>query len=144
MKDIKYTGVWWGMAVAVAIWLLWMALRPGQVVADELTVLTTPAVTYGISPYVLIELAGNVVVFVPLGLAMSLALRDHPPTRRLLLAVAAGAGLSMIIELVQIALPSRSSAISDFVLNTVGTAIGTLVPALITNIQSKMNIRRFQ
>ncbi len=137
MKGIGRPWFWWGLAAGTAIWLLWMALRPAQIVAGELAVLTTPAATQGISPYVLIELIGNVVVFVPLGLTVMLALRDHPPIKRLLLAVAAGAGLSMTIELAQIALPSRTSAISDLILNTTGTALGALVAGLATRTRHK-------
>jgi glycopeptide antibiotics resistance protein len=116
----------WVLAGVVAAWLLWMTLRPSTTVANDLAPLTQSAVTRLISVHVLIDLAGNVAVFVPLGLAVAIALGDKPVRRRLLLATLAGAGLSLLIELVQIALPSRVSAVDDWLLNTAGTAIGAL------------------
>lgn len=121
------TRLWWALAGAIALWLLWMTLRPNQTVAADLAPLTDPATAQGISAHLLIDLAGNVVVFAPLGAALALALGDEPVGRRLLLATLTGAGLSLCIELAQMALPSRVAALDDWLLNTVGTAIGALV-----------------
>ena len=118
---------WWSLVAAIAVWLLWMTLRPNQTVATDLSPLTTPAAAQSISTHLLINLAGNVVVFAPLGAALALALGDEPAGRRLLLATLTGAGLSLIIELAQMALPTRVAALGDWLLNTVGTAIGALV-----------------
>ncbi len=104
-----------------------MTLRPNPSVAVNLAPLTEPAAERGISPRVLIGLAGNVVVFVPLGAALALAMGGEPAGRRLLLATLAGAGLSFGIELAQMALPSRVTAVDDLMLNTVGTVVGALV-----------------
>ena len=49
------TWLWWVLAAAVAVWLLWMTLHPNPSVAAD----------RGISPHALISLAGNVVVFAP-------------------------------------------------------------------------------
>ncbi|MBN1177586.1 MAG: VanZ family protein [Anaerolineae bacterium] len=113
---------WWGAAALVAAWLLWMTLRPNETVAANLAPLTGPAAARGISPYVLISLAGNVAVFVPLGAALALALGGRVVPATLL-----GAALSLSIELAQLALPSRVSAVDDWLLNTLGTALGALV-----------------
>ena len=55
---------WWALVGIVAAWLLWMTLRPNQTVAAGLAPLTTSAAARGISAHLLIDLAGNVVVFV--------------------------------------------------------------------------------
>lgn len=124
------TWVWWGLACAIAGWLLWMTLRPNQIVAADLLPLTTSAATQGIPSHVLIDLAGNVIVFVPLGLALALALRGRPTERRLLLATLGGAGLSLAIEIIQLAIPTRVTALGDWLLNTAGTALGAMVGIL--------------
>ena len=115
---------WWIIAAAIALWLLWMTLRPTAEVAANLAPLTVPATQRGISLYWLIGIAGNIVVFAPLGAAVALALGDHPAKLRLLGGSGAGALLSAAIELAQLALPSRVSAVEDWALNTVGAAIG--------------------
>ena len=118
--------VWWALASAVALWLLWMTLRPSATVATDLSPLTQRDAARGISSRVLIELAGNVVVFVPLGAALVLALGDRSMSSRLLTATLIGAVLSLGIELAQTALPSRVTSARDLLLNTAGTAIGAL------------------
>lgn len=104
-----------------------MTLRPNLAVATDLSPLTTSAAAQGISVYLLIDLAGNVAVFVPLGAALVFALGDRPPVPRLLIATLIGAGLSLTIELVQMTIPSRVTALDDWLLNTTGTAIGALL-----------------
>ena len=115
------------MAGLIAVWLLWMTLRPNQTVATDLAPLTASVAAQGISAHLLIDLAGNVVVFAPLGAALALALGDKPAGRRLLLATLTGAGLSLAIELAQMAIPTRVAALDDLLLNTAGTASGALV-----------------
>ncbi len=121
---MQFKKLWWSVAAATALWLLWMTLRPTTEVAANLAPLTGPAATRGISLYWLIDIAGNIVVFAPLGAAVALALGDHPVRLRLLGGSGAGALLSASIELAQLALPSRVSAVGDWALNTVGAAIG--------------------
>jgi glycopeptide antibiotics resistance protein len=123
---------WWALSLVVAAWLLWMTLRPNQTVASDLTPLTEPAADQGISTHLLIDLAGNVVVFLPLGMALALALRDRPMGRRLLLATLGGAGLSLVIELVQTAIPTRVAAFDDWLLNTTGAFLGALAICVVT------------
>jgi glycopeptide antibiotics resistance protein len=106
------------------VWLLWMTLRPNQTVAADLAPLTESAADQGISVHLLIDLAGNIVVFAPLGAALALALRDRPVWRRLLLATLGGAGLSLVIELIQTAMPTRVAALDDWLLNTGGALLG--------------------
>ena len=127
MTERKPAWPWWLLVGAVAAWLLWMTLRPNQTVADSLSALTTPAARRGLSTHLLIDLAGNVVVFVPLGAVLALAMGGKPVGRRLLLATLGGSLLSLSIELLQTALPSRVTALDDWLLNTTGTGLGALM-----------------
>ncbi|NDI50491.1 VanZ family protein [Goekera deserti] len=67
------------------------------------------------------NLAGNVLVFVPIGLLGVLGTRCRPGT-----VVAAGGGLSVAIELSQY-VTGRSADVDDVLLNTLGTAVGVAV-----------------
>jgi glycopeptide antibiotics resistance protein len=129
------------LAAAVAAWLLWMTLRPNQTVAADLAPLTESAANQGISVHLLIDFAGNVVVFVPLGAALALALRDWPMRRRLLLATLSGAGLSLAIELIQTAISTRVSALDDWLLNTGGAFLGALAGCVVTRRNWRPNTR---
>ena len=116
--------IWWGASAAIAVWLLWMTLRPNPTVAGDLEPLTGSAVGRAVPAQVLIGLAGNVAVFVPLGVTLALALGKRPTPRRLAWATLLGAGLSLFIEIAQIALPSRVASAGDLALNALGTALG--------------------
>jgi len=130
---------WWALASVVAAWLLWMTLRPNQTVAAGLVPLTTSAAARGISAHLLIDLAGNVVVFVPLGAALALALSDKPMKRQLLLATLGGAAFSLCIESLQTAVPTRVTALDDWLLNTAGAAVGAMFGCWASNRISRRN-----
>jgi glycopeptide antibiotics resistance protein len=137
----RHTRLWWALAAAVAAWLLWMTLRPNQTVAADLAPLTKSAADQGISIRLLIDLAGNVVVFAPLGAALALALRDQPMRRRLLLATLGGAGLSLAIELIQMAIPTRVAAPDDWLLNTGGAFLGAVAGCVVARSNWRSEIR---
>jgi len=124
---------WWTPAIMIAVWLLWMTLRPNETVAADLAPLTEAGAARTIPAYVLIDLVGNVIVFVPLGAAVVLALGGMPAARRLALATLIGSGLSLGIEITQAALPARAAQSIDWMLNTAGTAIGALAGRAIQN-----------
>jgi len=73
--------------------------------------------------YVALEFTANIAMFVPFGILVPLAFARLPWFATLALGFAA----TVTIELVQSALPSRFSTVSDVVANTLGTAIGLLV-----------------
>jgi glycopeptide antibiotics resistance protein len=75
-----------------------------------------------------------------LGAALALALRVKPVGRRFLMATLIGAALSLSIELVQMAVPSRVTALSDVLLNTVGTAAGAMVGCWISGRYWRLDI----
>jgi glycopeptide antibiotics resistance protein len=124
---------WWTLAITIAVWLLWMTLRPNEVVAVDLAPLTESGAARTIPAYVLIDLVGNVVVFAPLGATVMLALGSMSAARRLALATLIGSGLSLGIEITQAALPARAAQSIDWMLNTAGTAIGALAGRTIQN-----------
>lgn len=67
------------------------------------------------------QIVGNVLLFVPFGFALPLALAR---CRKAAITVAVGAAVSLSIEVLQMVLPFRDPDIDDVVFNTVGTAIG--------------------
>ncbi|SFR72247.1 VanZ like family protein [Agromyces sp. CF514] len=75
---------------------------------------------------VVLEFAANVALFVPIGLASRLA---FPRVRPWAIVVAGCLG-STCIELVQLAIPSRVSTVSDVVANTLGALLGVALAAV--------------
>jgi glycopeptide antibiotics resistance protein len=73
-----------------------------------------------------INLAGNVAVFVPLGLCLRMALRRA--SRPALTALLLGAAVSVLAELLQLASGTRTTDVDDVLLNVLGVALG-LCPA---------------
>ena len=130
-QDTVPNTLWWFAVVAVAAWLLWMTLRSQGQASADLAYITTPAAASGISIRFLIDILGNVIVFVPLGAAAAFALTGKPLKRRLLASIAIGAALSATIELTQFSIPSRVSAWDDWLLNTLGTFIGAVIASIL-------------
>jgi glycopeptide antibiotics resistance protein len=84
----------------------------------------------GIAPfepaYIVLEFVANIVLFVPFGMLWMLAPPAAPPgrARRGVAIIILGLAASIVIELVQLALPTRYSTVSDVIANTIGAAIG--------------------
>ena len=72
-----------------------------------------------------VEAAANVLLFVPVGALAAVVLRRH-----LLLALLAGAGTSVLVELAQTALPGRVPDLADVAANTAGTVVGVTLVGL--------------
>jgi VanZ family protein len=66
----------------------------------------------------------NVIGFVPLGFCLYPLLLSFGVRRAVLLSVAAGAGVSIGMELIQAMMPARDSGTTDILSNTLGTWIG--------------------
>ena len=77
---------------------------------------------------VFINLAGNVLLFSPLGFAIPLL---EKRLNRILLAVLLGLAFSLVIELAQTFLIARVFDVDDLILNAMGTLIGFMVYALL-------------
>ena len=71
------------------------------------------------------EATGNVLLFMPFGLLLGALLG----LRRWWVVWLAGSVTSAAIESIQLAIPGRWSTLQDWVLNTLGTALGLLVLA---------------
>ena len=70
----------------------------------------------------LAELSGNMLLFAPLGFLLPLLV---PAIRRWWQVLAVGAGVSLLIELYQLAWPGvRKASVDDLLLNALGTLLG--------------------
>lgn len=127
----------WALASAIALWLLWMTLRPQAIVSRDLTPITQPAAQHGLSIHWLINIGGNVAVFAPLGAAIALAQSGRPARARVLWGAASGAILSALIEGLQMTQPTRVSSLGDWALNTLGAFLGALLIILIMSMGGK-------
>jgi VanZ family protein len=70
----------------------------------------------------LIDVVGNIVIFIPFGAAALVALRNH--ARPLLKATLLGLALSLTFEIAQIWIPGRVVATDDLLFNTLGAMLG--------------------
>ncbi|MGC5172930.1 VanZ family protein [Micromonospora sp. DT81.3] len=87
--------------------------------------------------YDVLEFTSNVALFVPVGVLVALQL----PPRLRWAAVPIGAAVSLGIELLQAALlPERVATPSDVFANTIGTAVGVLLVAVVS--RSRQRRRR--
>jgi len=135
-NDTRWRGFWWLIAGLVSLWLLWMTLRPNPEVARGLETLTAPATARGISYFWLIDIAGNIAVFAPLGAAVALASRASLSlSARVLLGTLAGLLVSVFIELLQGFSSSRVSSLGDVALNGIGAAMGALVAVWLSRLR---------
>ena len=67
------------------------------------------------------NVAGNAAMFIPGGIVLPIVYRQLNGFGK---TVAAGALISLCIEILQLPFPSRASDIDDLILNTLGTAVG--------------------
>jgi len=77
-----------------------------------------------------VDVAVNILGLIPFGFTLSGWLRRDGGRKRspvTVLVVLAGAGISLLIELLQVFLPTRDSSLTDFMNNTLGTYIGAML-----------------
>ena len=86
---------------------------------------------------VVINLAGNVAVFVPLGVLFLLSFARTVPR-----ATACGAGLSLSIEVLQFVGGSRSADVDDVLLNALGTFLGAALVRSVLAVAFLLRSRR--
>lgn len=86
--------------------------------------------------YLLIDVVGNVLLFVPLGLTFAAASTRVSRWGRLAAATVSGALLSLLIEVMQLAMPSRASDVDDVLFNTLGALLGAVVGVLVFGVRS--------
>ncbi|MFJ3958964.1 VanZ family protein [Arthrobacter sp. NPDC090010] len=75
-----------------------------------------------------VEFSSNIVLFVPFGAFLRLL---SPPRIPGWLLMAGGTVTSTAIELIQLVVPGRVTALSDVIANTAGTIVGVLLIALL-------------
>ncbi|MBN1993111.1 MAG: VanZ family protein [Anaerolineae bacterium] len=129
---------WWLLAIASMAWLLWMTLHPDNSLNQ---VNLIPLAEHGRALacllagscarrhafwFLLIDVIGNIMVFVPLGVGLAgILYRSNPwPTIRRVALL--GFLFSLAIELSQLAIPSRATDVDDLIFNTLGATLGTL------------------
>ena len=74
---------------------------------------------------------GNAALFLPSGIVLPLV---YPQLRRFRKALAAGVGLSLLIELMQLPFAARTTYIDDLIFNTLGVAVGYGIWLLLRNV----------
>lgn len=115
------------VALALIVWL------PGDdaeavtgIVATTARMLETWGIPFEFG-YPVLEFTANIALFVPFGVLVSAAW----PALEAWKIVAAGAATSILIEVVQIALPTRYPTVSDVIANTLGAAVGVVIVVLV-------------
>lgn len=110
------------VVLLITLWPTHALLRLKPVVVRGLTALHDRGILEPLT-WVRLEVLANVAMLVPVALALVLAIGG----RRWLLAVAACAGLSIAVELVQHTMPGRIASPLDVAANTAGALIGALL-----------------
>jgi VanZ family protein len=89
------------------------------------------------------DVAINVVGFVPLGFFFCVYVKSRRLNRRPeLTSILLGAGTSLLIEVLQAFLPTRSSGMTDLITNTVGTTLGVYLSGhhVVGNMLAKLGV----
>jgi len=137
---------WYLAAAAVVAIVLWLTVREDQAVtwqnltggnyvplkhhwAALVCVLEGCANATAAWHYLLVDVVGNVVLFIPVGFTFAGALGGRGRGRWWRWAWAVGAAflLSCGIEAVQLVMPSRATDVDDVLFNTLGAMLGALV-----------------
>ncbi len=138
--EFKIRRKWWILIGVTTVWLLAMTLRPDHTLNHvNLVPLAEHSVALGCVinsqcaqqgqalRFLIIDVLGNIVVFVPLGVGLAGALHQGNRRQTIWRAMLGGLLLSIAIELMQTAIPSRATDIDDLIFNTLGTALGALL-----------------
>ena len=84
-----------------------------------------------------INIIGNTCMFIPTGIILPIL---YPRLNRVWKVLLAGAGLSLVIEMIQLFFPGSVSDIDDLILNTAGVAIGYGIYKLVHRFRRKAYI----
>ena len=85
-------------------------------------------IKYGIWSYFIVEVLGNIGMFIPIGFALPLLWRRF---EKLWVTIIICFAISFFIELVQLMIPLRATDVDDLIMNTLGGIIGCLLYLLI-------------
>jgi glycopeptide antibiotics resistance protein len=75
----------------------------------------------------LIDVVGNTLVFMPLGFGLAGALHRGNAWQTIYRAALGGFLVSLAIELLQLAIPSRATDVDDLIFNSLGALLGALL-----------------
>jgi glycopeptide antibiotics resistance protein len=131
---------WWLLVAVVVAWLLWMTLRPDNTpntinlvpLAEHGSALACLADTSCLFQqrafwFLLVDVAGNIFVIIPAGFGLAGALHRANPWQTIRRVALAGFMLSLVIELIQLTIPSRATDVDDLIFNTLGAVLGALL-----------------
>ncbi|MDM8529324.1 VanZ family protein [Anaerolineales bacterium HSG24] len=133
---------WLLLTLLTTLWLLYMTLYSWRYsLKNDINLIPlaqkTPAITCLLTTnctnplrttrYLMIDVVGNVVVFIPLGLGLAGLLHQKQWQNTLIKVMASGFILSLTIEILQLMIPSRASDVDDLIFNTSGAAIGAFI-----------------
>ncbi len=90
---------------------------------------------YEIISEAIINFVGNTTMFIPVGIIWPIAFKELDTPAR---AIAAGAGFSLLIEILQLPFFDRVSDVDDLLLNTLGFAVGYGICRLTRLFQKKL------
>jgi len=96
-------------------------------------------IDYEIRREAVINIIGNICLFIPTGILLPILYRRLDSFRKVL---SAGAGLSLVIEIIQLLLPNSVTDIDDLILNTAGVAIGYGIYMLVKSRKGKDGNRK--
>ncbi len=131
---------WWLLVAVVVAWLLWLTLRPDS---TSNTINLVPLAEHGSALaclvnsgcffqrqafwFLLIDVAGNTLVMIPAGFGLAGALHRANPWQTIRRIALAGFLLSLVIESIQLAIPSRATDVDDLIFNSLGAVLGALL-----------------
>jgi glycopeptide antibiotics resistance protein len=130
---------WWLLTIASIGWLFWMTLRPDSTL-NQINLI--PMAEHGramacfisgkcalqeVFWFLLIDVLGNILVFIPLGIGFAGILHRDNPRQTILRATLCGFLVSLTIELTQLTIPTRATDIDDLIFNTLGTMLGAII-----------------
>lgn len=157
LPNFSSAWVWWLLIGLTTVWLLAVTLRPDRVIpTNDLNL--TPMAEHGGAlaclvkssclfqrrafRFLLIDVVGNIIVFMPLGFGLVGAFQPANLRQTLWLAALAGFSLSLLIELIQLTIPSRTTDVDDLIFNTLGAILGALCFVWLKAASSKAAGRR--
>lgn len=144
--NIRSRWKWWLLVGMMTVWLLWMTLRPdGNFLRSELHLTPLSEHSEAVAcvlnsrclfqrtawRFLLVDVIGNIVVFMPLGFGLAGALAQANFKRTLWSALLGGFMISLAIELLQLAVPTRTTDVDDLIFNSLGALLGVIVFTLV-------------